>query len=293
MKNEKLIYIILVNYNGIDHTLECIQSIKKINYKNYKIIVVDNKSVDSSVDVLKENKDIILIENKDNIGFAGANNIGIKYALSNNADYVLLLNNDTIVDENFLISLINTSESDKKIGITTSKIYYYDEKDRFWYAGGDVNYIKGNSVVFHLDEIDEGQVNSNCRVRFASGCCMLIKKEVLINVGFINEEYFLYYEDLDYCMEVINAGYEIVLVQESIIYHKESAATKKFSYNYQYYFIRNRLIFIKRNLKILNKITAYPTTILWMFYKILCNEFTFKPCFEGLKDFFANKNGKK
>ena len=109
----------------------------------------------------------------------------------------------------------------------------------------------------------------------------------------MNEEYFLYYEDLDYCIKFLNAGYKIYYVPESIIFHKESISTKKYSYLYQYYFARNRLLFIKKNFNMLNKITAYPISILWLLYKILNRTFNFKPCIEGIKDFLIHNYGMK
>lgn len=291
---EKLVYIILINYNSKVHTIECLESLSELNYINYRIIIVDNNSIDNDFDKVKSKyNNVYIINNKKNYGFAGANNIGIKYALDNKADYILLLNNDTTVDKDFLSVLVNESEKNKKVAICTSKILYYGSKNKIWYGGGGISYFKGNSQIYNLNCDNDSINNKNMYCNFASGCCMLINSEALKKVGLMNEEYFLYYEDVDYCIKFLNAGYKIYYVPESIIFHKESISTKKYSYLYQYYFARNRLLFIKKNFNMLNKITAYPISILWLLYKILNRTFNFKPCIEGIKDFLIHNYGMK
>lgn len=290
---ESLVYIILINYNTKAHTIECLKSLANLNYNNYKIVVVDNNSEDSDFsEVQAKYSNVHIINNSKNYGFAGANNIGIKYALKNNADYVLLLNNDTIVDKDFLRILVNESKKNEEIAICTSKILYYDLRNRIWYGGGNINYFKGNSQIYNFNE-ESSISNKNMYCNFASGCCMLIKSNALRKVGLMNEEYFLYYEDVDYCVKFLKEGYKIYYVSSSIVFHKESISTQKYSYLYQYYFARNRLLFIKRNLKAINKITAYPISILWLLYKILKGTFNFKPCIEGIKDFIFRRFGKR
>lgn len=296
MKSCPLVYIILVNYNGKEHTIECIKSLSQINYENYKIIVIDNNSTDGCIDELKESfEEVIVIKNNDNLGFAKANNIGIKYAMDNSGEYVLLLNNDTIVEKDFLDQLIKPFMEHKinKIGLTIGKIRYYDDKSLLWYAGGRINYFKANSQVYGLNETDIGQYDEEKEVEFATGCCMLISKDTLDRVGYLSDEYFLYYEDTDYSCKIINSGLKMIYVPKSIIYHKESVATNKFSYNYQYYFARNRLLFIKNNMKFKSKITGYPITILWLVKKIILDKFQFKPCFDGIRDFLRGKYYKR
>src|SRR3989339_346256 len=124
--NKPLVYILILNWNGKEDTLECLSSLKKIDYPNYKTIVIDNGSTDDSVKIInKKYPKIKIIENKKNLGYAEGNNVGIRYALKNKADYVLILNNDTIVDKKFLTELVKVGESNEKVGIVGPNVYCY------------------------------------------------------------------------------------------------------------------------------------------------------------------------
>jgi GT2 family glycosyltransferase len=133
---EPKVGIVIINWNGLSDTIECLRSLENIRYHNYNVIVVDNNSYGNDAATLKnEFSNIKLIELKKNLGFANANNVGILIALSEKADYILLLNNDTIVDADFLLEMIKIAETDARIGILCPKMYYYDDRNRFWFAG--------------------------------------------------------------------------------------------------------------------------------------------------------------
>lgn len=287
-KNEPLVYIILVNYKGVNHTIECIKSLKKIIYKNYKIIVVDNNSKDNSINELSKIKDIVLIKNKINAGFAGGNNLGIKFAIDNGADYVLLLNNDTTVEIDFLNQLID--EAEKDVGIYVGKIMFYYDKNIIWYAGGKIDKFRGCTNVNGFVE-DKGQFEKESFVTFATGCCMLIERDVIKKVGLLKEDYFLYFEDTDYCARTLKQGYKIKYCPKAIIYHKESVSTKKHSFNFDYYFTRNRLFFIKDNLKGFYKIISYCYTNVFIFAKAIMKKQSLRATIYSYKHFFINRRG--
>lgn len=244
-----LVYIILVNYKGIEDTIECIISLEKINYQNYKIVVVDNCSMDNSVAILRERfPEVIIIESKENLGFAGGNNLGIKLALTNNANYVLLLNNDTVVNENFLGNMVEAFEKNKNIGIVGGKILYYDEKEIISHAGGYIDMFRFTTVHYGDGSNKSDKLfNVEKEVGFVSGCLMLIKAEVFENIGLINEEYFMYYEDTDYCIKVLDGGYKIIYNPRAEIYHRISrsggGADSPFFIKYN---TRNRIIFMNK-----------------------------------------------
>ncbi|MCK4592212.1 glycosyltransferase family 2 protein [Candidatus Parcubacteria bacterium] len=296
---QKEVYIIVLNWNGKDDTIECIESLQKINYSNYKIVIVDNGSEDDSVsEIKKQFSEVKIIENKKNLGFAGGNNIGIKYAINSGAGYVLLINNDTTVEENFLSELIEMGESDKKIGILGSKIYFYSEPNRIWFAGGKVNWLKNKGTHIGLDQIDNGQYDKTKETDYLTGCCLLIKREVVEKIGVLAEDYFLYYEDTDFSLRTKNIGYKCIFVPRSKIYHKISRSTKPGSSNYIYYHTRNGLVLAKRTGSLLNKIVLYPYCA-YLFLKQIIKiifipqkkEWAFA-VLRGEKDFLLGKMGK-
>ncbi|MCK5491011.1 MAG: glycosyltransferase family 2 protein [Candidatus Pacebacteria bacterium] len=296
---QKKVHIILLNWNNEEDTIECIESLKKINYNNYKIIVVDNGSEKESIlKIEKQYFDLCIIKNENNLGFAGGNNIGIKYAINNNADYVLLINNDTIVDENFLTELVEVGETDEKNGLLGSKIYFHSEKNLIWSAGGKVNWLKNKGTHIGLDEIDDGQYDEIKEVDYLTGCCLLIKREVIEKIGVLEEDYFLYYEDTDFSLRAQNVGYKCIYVPASKIYHKISRSTKPGSASYIYYHVRNGLVMAKRTGSSLNKIILYPCCLILFLKQIVKIIFIpqkrpwAKAVLRGLKDFLLGRMGK-
>ncbi|MCK4891324.1 MAG: glycosyltransferase family 2 protein, partial [Candidatus Pacebacteria bacterium] len=277
----------------------CLKSLEKINYSNYKIVVVDNGSEDDSVSAIKKQfSEVKIIENKKNLGFAGGNNVGIKYAIDSGADYVLLINNDTTVEEDFLSELVEAGESDEKIGILGSKIYFYSDPNRIWFAGGKVNWLKNKGTHIGLDQIDNGQYDKIKETDYLTGCCLLIKREVVEKIGVLAEDYFLYYEDTDFSLRTKNAGYRSIYVPKSKIYHKISRSIKPGSSSYVYYHARNGLVMAKRTGSLLNKIILYPYCV-YLFLKQIIKilfipkkrEWAFA-VLKGERDFLLGKMGK-
>ncbi len=236
--------IIIVNYNGEKYTNDCIKSVLKSSYQNYLVIVVDNASTDNSVRLLEEfNNKIVIIKNNVNLGFSGANNIGIKYALENECEYVLLLNNDTEIDKNLIKNMVDASIKNNN-AIISPKIYYYYEPNKIWSAGGGLNWKKGLSFHYGFNEIDRGQFDVRKEIDFATGCCILIHKSVFDKIGFLAEEYFLYFEDTDFCVRAKRAGIKIIYEPSARLWHKVSSTTGgEESLITLYYGNRNRLYF--------------------------------------------------
>jgi GT2 family glycosyltransferase len=221
-----LVYIIVLSWNGKADTLQCLSSLKELVYPNYRVLVVDNASSDGSAEEVKSQfPDVELIVNKKNLRFAGGNNVGIEYAVSKNADYILLINNDTIVDNNFLSELVRTAESDNEIGMVGPKIYYYSEPNRTWYAGGKIELWKGWLSHIGVRELDNGQYNQTKETDFISGCCLLVKSEVIKKVGLLDTAYYIYGEDVDWCVKASRAGYRLIYEPKAIIWHKLSVST--------------------------------------------------------------------
>jgi GT2 family glycosyltransferase len=288
-----LIYIILVNYNGYKDTIECVNSLKKINYNNYKIIIVDNASSDDSAKILKQKlNDCEIIKSKKNLGFAGGNNLGIKYALNHNANYIMLLNNDTLVNTDFLGVMFNSFNRDNKIGLVGCKIMYYPKKNIIWYGGGYIDWFKFIGVHNGMKEVDKGQCDNEKEIDFMTGCCMLIKREVFEKVGFLSEDYFMYFEDADFCVKLKNIGYKIWYNPNAIIYHKVGLSSggeeSPFSIEWS---TKNRLLFMskyKNNVSsfnfVLSKMFFYITRIIKYFqYAMKGEKGKCNAIFEGIK----------
>ncbi|HTY91609.1 MAG TPA: glycosyltransferase family 2 protein [Methanocella sp.] len=245
---EPAVFIILLNWNGKEDTLACLGSLQRLDYPSYRILVADNGSMDGSVEAIRSAfPGVRVVENGANLGFAGGNNIAIRQALQDGADYVLLLNNDTEADPGFLSRLVEAAESDPNIGIAGSKIYYYSEPKRLWYAGGSVNLWKGDTHHIGENQLDGGQYDEAKDTDYVSGCAMLIKRQVIEDIGLLDERMFLYYEDSDYCMRARQQGYRVVYIPSSIVWHKVSGTTGKIKDLQLFYGTRNMLLFEKRN----------------------------------------------
>lgn len=281
--DNKIVYIILVNYKSLVHTVECIDSILNSSYKNVRIIVVDNNSSDGcKAKIDKRYQDVIVIESEKNVGFSAANNIGIKMALKLNAAYVLLLNNDTILDNNCISELIRMGNLNKKSVITGKILNYYDKK-LIWYGGADLNFFKGDADIYGFGENDTGQCDETRKCTFASGCCMLIPTEIASKY-FLPEQYFLYYEDVDFCTNLFKNHVDIIYDPAAVIYHKESISTDKNSHLYTYYFSRNRFMYISNNINGMRKLFAYMYSMLWVLKKIIQKKFDRKYALCGIHD---------
>ena len=296
----KHLFISLLNFNGKKNTLECLESLKAVTNINFKltVIIVNNSPSDSFVE---ENKNLKLkiIENEKNLGFSGGHNVGIEYGLNHGADYILILNNDTFVDKNFIQELLKACENDEQIGITVPKIYFapgfefhknrYTEKDRgriIWYAGGKVDWDNVIGKNRGVDLVDNGQFENIEETEIATGCAMMIKKEVFEKVGFFDEKYFLYYEDSDLSLQAKKKGFKIVYVPKALIWHKNAGSVGGPGSTLQdYYITRNRLLFGMRYASFRSKFALIRESLFLLFNGRKWQK-------RGIWDFYVGKFGK-
>jgi GT2 family glycosyltransferase len=210
-------------------------------------------------------EELIVIKNERNFGYAEGNNIGIRFALKAGADYVLLLNNDTTVDKNFLTELVLVSENDSTIGAIGPKIYFYDHRDVIQTTGAHINFWTGGAIALNWEKTDDALDHPGTQgllsVDYIYGACFLISRKVIQEVGGLDPLYFLYGEELDWCIRINRAGYRILCDLNSKIWHKGMASTSKSKRFSQYYLERNRVIYMRkyaRTLQFLSFLLYYP-----------------------------------
>lgn len=253
-----LISIITVNYNQPEATLALLQSIEQHYPKgNLEVIVVDNGSkVDCGKRFMDQRKDLIYIRSEQNLGFAGGNNLGIKRATG---DLLFLVNNDTEFTAGILEILSRSLYSNPQIGIISPKILYYDEPTVIQYAGfTKMNFYTCRNKCIGQFEQDSGQYDHIlAETGFAHGAAMMITRKALDATGCMAENFFLYFEEMDWCERIKQAGFKVYVNTDATIFHKESLSVGKNSALKEYFMNRNRLLFIRRNAKPLQRIFFY------------------------------------
>ena len=220
-----LVYIIILNWNGKELTLDCLKSLSLVKYQNYKILIVDNGSNDNSVDMIKSqypNVEILQLEM--NIGYAAGNNAGFDHIKNNNPDYIIFLNNDTTVDPNFIQRLVKPLMENSDIYQTVPKIFYADNPNTIWYAGGKVN--KWLGLVYHMGirKEDSTSYNQSEYTDYATGCCFCMRYDDYDKIGGFDTSFPMYGEDVDLSLRIRANGKKIYFVPHSIIWHKISAS---------------------------------------------------------------------
>jgi GT2 family glycosyltransferase len=242
------VFLIILNWNGWRDTVECLASCQQLTWPNFKILVVDNGSSDDSEAQLRERfPDLDILQTGSNLGFAGGNNVGIRYALEQGAEYIWLLNNDTTVDPNALSALVDALAQNAGAGMAVSKITYFTDPERLWFAGGE--WAPSQHLALHrgLDERDAGQYDIAGETDFATGCSLLFRASLVAAAGYLAEEYFLYWEDVDWSVRAKKRGWKILYVPGSRVRHKVSASVENNSAIQTYYYFRGGLLFYRRH----------------------------------------------
>lgn len=248
-----LVHIILVNWNGYDDTVACVESCRSLTYERFSILIVDNGSADGSgerlVEYFADEPGVEVILTGENLGFAGGNNIGIRRALMDGAAYVWLLNNDTIVEAESLTALVTAAREHPEAGMLGSKVYYYDRPNVLWFAGGFIKPSR-NGTTYHrgIEEVDEGQYDTTEVVDYVTGASLLVSTTLVRRIGLMDDGYFLYWEEVDWCERARAEGHPSLYVPASRIWHKVGASLGAQDSPAQIrYDARNRLVFYRRN----------------------------------------------
>ncbi len=245
--------IVILNWNGANDTLACLDSLAGLAYSDFHVIVVDNGSIDDSLARLRgyvAPYPLTLIEVGHNLGFAEGNNVGVRHALSQGADFLLLLNNDTVVDKSVVSELVAAADSCSTCGVFSAKIFFHSEPDKLWYAGA--RWVPHGERFEHIGigEIDDGKTYEEMvETDYASGCALFARAEVFSRIGLMDPLYFLTYEESDWCYRARAAGYKILFVPKAKLWHKVSASFGGVESPLQLYFYsRNILLWAERHL---------------------------------------------
>jgi len=280
--------IILLNYNNWQDTIECIQSLQKSEVKGENILVIENFSTDESFEKLRyETPDVKIIQAKKNLGFTGGNNLGIKYAFENKYDYAIVLNNDTIIDSpDSIRTLIEEMDNNPDMTMGAGRIFYYPEKEKIWYDGGGV--INWRGAAFHNNfRKDKNTVilnDENRQTSFISGCYMCIRLRDLPELGYMDENLFIYLDDLEYSVRAAKKKQKLYYVPKAVIYHKERGRGKH-SPRLIYYSIRNRRIVINLYFGIITKVYFELVLIFKRFIWFFTNKKYYKILNQAVKDY--------
>ncbi|WP_294470645.1 glycosyltransferase family 2 protein [uncultured Bacteroides sp.] len=238
---------ITICYNGYDDTCELIESLRKyVRSVSYEIIVVDNASRENEAAKIKEKYPFVTTLRSDtNRGFSGGNNLGIKVA---NGQYIFLINNDTYVESDGFHNLIERLESGKNIGAVSPKIRFAFPPQNIQFAGfTPLSTITIRNEVVGFGHPDDGSFDTAHTTPYLHGAALMVKREAIEKVGLMPEVYFLYYEEVDWCTRMTDAGYELWYEPRCTVFHKESQSTGQLSKLRTYYMTRNRLLYTRRN----------------------------------------------
>ncbi|HQX74150.1 MAG: glycosyltransferase family 2 protein [Chitinophagaceae bacterium] len=246
--NLPLVSIVTLTWNTTDITCDFLRSINEhCTYNNLEIIIVDNGSKDDPTGVFKSIRpDVKVILNGKNLGFTGGNNVGIKVATG---DFLFIVNNDTEFTPGLIEGLLEIFNKYPDAGIVSPKFHYFFHKGTLEYAGyNTVNIFTGRNAMVGCKEKDEGQYNEIKETNYAHGGGMMVPRKVIEEVGGLPEEFFIYYEEFDWCEQIKRKGYKVYYQPNSLIYHKESMTTGKASPFKTFYHTKNRILFMRRNM---------------------------------------------
>ena len=223
----KRIAVILLNWNSYQHTANCIQSLKQSTPQDFDIILVDNGSADQSGSNLHQQFPFVkYIQSEDNKGFAGGNNLGFNYAIEHQYEYVLMLNNDVFVEPDFLDKLVNYMDAHPEVGAIQPKIFFNDNREKVWNGGSYFLSWFGWTYSKNYMRRESSPQKQFQEVDWITGCALLTRTDIIKEIGFLNDHFFMYYEDVDFSFRIKSAGYKLIFHPNSIIYHIAGGASK-------------------------------------------------------------------
>ncbi|MEX2115994.1 MAG: glycosyltransferase family 2 protein [Bacteroidota bacterium] len=283
--------IIMINFNRVDDTIECIRSLQRCEYPAFSILLIDNGSTDGSEARLRsELPDIPLLAAGENLGYTGGVNLGLEQHSSKEADYVLILNNDTIVEPDFLDHLVAAMEEQQHAAAACGTIYCHHDREKIWYAGGRLIPWRGIAVHEHKGQkLPRVGLNGVRSVSFVTGCMIILRTSMLADIGKEDERFFMYLDDIEFSARIMRKGYRLLYVPQSVIYHK--VLGEKESPFKLYYSARNRLLLIQtlggrfeRTIAAMYFLTVI--SLKYLAWSVVKPPFA-RAAFAGLRDYFG------
>jgi len=244
------VLVIILNWNGTEDTLRCLESLRQVEYDNFEVLVIDNGSAPGSADPIEiAFPEVTLIRNEQNLGFSGGNNVGLRYARDTDSKYVLILNNDTAIDPQFVTELVKVAETDPRIAVVGGKVIQLEKPDRIWAVYGAVNFCQQLVKVWGYNQ-PVAEFSSQKEVDFVVGCGMLLSTDAVADVGEFDELFFAYHDEVDWCKRARDKGYRAVYQPTAIMWHKGCASTGGFASYYnpalRYLVARNSVLYVKK-----------------------------------------------
>ena len=246
--SEPLVYVIVVNWNRCEDTLECLASLESSSYEKMKVLVVDNGSTDGSPQRIREEfPNTGILELPENVGFAGGNNAAFRHLRDAGAGYFFLLNNDATVEDDTVSMLVAAAESAPDIGVVGAKVLFADDPIMLESAGVSVNLRTGRVRQIGYREKDTGQYSELCKRDAVNGCAMLMRASLVESVGLLDEEFFCYFEEVDFCLRASEKGYRVLYCPDAPVYHKGAASGGGRRSPLQFYYgMRNQLLLTRK-----------------------------------------------
>lgn len=241
------LFTVILNTNRRDDTLECLASLARSDYRNHTILVLDNRSTDGSVAAIRSQFPAVqIMELADNRGYAGNNNVGIAAALAQGADWVFVLNEDTVLAPDCLTRLVEAGEADPAIGVVGPMVYHFHHPAVIQTAGGMLG-AQWDSIHLGRDEAETGQFREPHAVEWISGCGILVRADAIRQAGMIDERYFYFWEETEWCIRIGRAGWRIVHVPQAHMWHKGVTLDHQPKPSVTYYATRNRLLTLSKH----------------------------------------------
>jgi len=238
------VVVTVLNFNRAHDTIECVQSLRACHFNPLEIVVIDNGSTDGSLGLLQQElANAEVVSTGKNLGYTGGVNFSFQHVQKKHADYILVLNNDTIVERDFLNRLVDGMEGNKSAAAAGGTIFYDHDRTEVWYAGGRMIHWRGLAVHDHKGHhLDPELLGGEREVSFLTGCCILFRSSALETIGGEDERFFMYLDDIELSARILSKGFRLLYVPRAIIYHKALGETE--SPFKLYYSIRNRLLLI-------------------------------------------------